>query len=608
MLNGKQRWAFYIRSTPAAQTAEVAAKAADLARIFLAVGLALGSMVSGILIDRGILAGTFGFAANRVILMQRFTFLILCCFLAAAGLSGRADLQAQDATDYVSETSVAALRIRPLPTLQAAGLEYMPVEVAQAWGKQNLGLDVMSVEEIKMVLGLIVTGAPPPVGFVVHLSEDFDPSNINPELLAADGPQQVGDYQAYLIGTPELSFYVHAVDPRTVIVATPSMFEEMMRSKPAKGPLADLIAANPIADNNSQLLFSVSTVRPLLDALMQREAERLPPELQGLGKAHQLVDAVVIENTMQDNMSRAQLELICRDAQAAGELQETVERSIEFARVMLIGEATSSIKGEGRMPDAQRAYVKRIINHVAGLIKPVQDNNRLVLETETSISMAQTGVLVALLLPAVQAARESARRMQAANNLKQIGLGMHNYHTTYNRFPGPAITNDQDERLLSWRVAILPFIEQQALYEQFHLDEPWDSDHNIKLLDKMPAVYAEPSLPLPPGMTVMHAAVGDGLALQHDRDNRIADMTDGTSNTILAVEADGSAAVEWTKPADVEIDMEAPLRKMGHAHPGGFQVLFGDGSVHFISHAIDQELFRSLLTRGGGEVVDRLGF
>ena len=74
--------------------------------------------------------------------------------------------------------------------------------------------------------------------------------------------------------------------------------------------------------------------------------------------------------------------------------------------------------------------------------------------------------------------------MQAVNNLRQIGLGMHNYHATYNRFPGPAITNDKGDRLLSWRVAILPFIEQQALYEQFHLDEPWDSDHNIKLLDR----------------------------------------------------------------------------------------------------------------------------
>jgi prepilin-type processing-associated H-X9-DG protein len=540
--------------------------------------------------------------------MRRFTFLMLCCFLATAGLKGQAVSQAQDATDYVSETSVAALRIRPLPTLQAAGLEYMPVEVAQAWGKQNLGLDVMSVEEIKMVLGLIVPGAPPPIGFVVHLSDDFDPSTINPELLAANGPQQVGDYQAYLIGTPDLSFYVHAVDPRTVIVATPSIFEEMMRSKPGKGPLANLIAANPIADNSTQMLLSVSTVRPLLDAMIQREAERLPPELQGLRKVHQLLDAVVIKNTTQGNMSVAQMELICGDAQAASELQETVERCIEFARVMLIGEATRSVQGKGRMPDAQRAYFTRVINHVAGLIKPVQDNNRLVLETETNVSMAQTGVLVALLLPAVQAARESARRMQAANNLKQIGVAMHNYHASYNRFPGPAITNDQDKRLLSWRVAILPFIEQQALYQQFHLDEPWDSDHNIKLLDKMPAVYAEPSLPLPPGMTVMHAAVGDGLALQHDRDNRIADMTDGTSNTILAVEADGSAAVEWTKPADVEIDMAAPLQKMGHAHPGGFQVLFGDGSVHFISHAIDRELFRALLTRGGGEVVNRGDF
>ena len=163
--------------------------------------------------------------------MRPFSYLILFCFLAAAGPSGTAISQEQGAADYVSEASVAALRIRPVQTLKAAGLEYMPIEVAQAWATQNLGVDLMSIDEIKMVAGFMLPGLPPPVGFVVQLSKDFDPANINPEFLAAEGLQQIGDYQAYLVGTPPVSFYLHAVDPRTVIVASPSMFEEMMKSK-----------------------------------------------------------------------------------------------------------------------------------------------------------------------------------------------------------------------------------------------------------------------------------------------------------------------------------------------------------------------------------------
>ncbi len=97
---------------------------------------------------------------------------------------------------------------------------------------------------------------------------------------------------------------------------------------------------------------------------------------------------------------------------------------------------------------------------------------------ELLVVIAIIGMLVALLLPSVPTAREAARRMQCANNMKQILIGLQNYHDTYNAFP-PAYTVDEDGKPLhSWRVLILPFIEQQALYEQIRLDEPWDSEHN----------------------------------------------------------------------------------------------------------------------------------
>ena len=92
--------------------------------------------------------------------------------------------------------------------------------------------------------------------------------------------------------------------------------------------------------------------------------------------------------------------------------------------------------------------------------------------------------------------------MTASNNLKQLALGIHNFHSAYRKLPA-ARTDENGQPLLSWRVAILPFIEQQALYEQFHLDEPWDSEHNLKLIDQMPATFTDPSLMLPPGMTAV---------------------------------------------------------------------------------------------------------
>src|SRR5438477_2970944 len=112
---------------------------------------------------------------------------------------------------------------------------------------------------------------------------------------------------------------------------------------------------------------------------------------------------------------------------------------------------------------------------------------------ELLVVIAIIAVLIALLLPAVQSAREAARRAQCVHNLKQIGLAMHNYRSANDAFPMPAITDKNGKPLLSWRVAILPFIEQGELYNKFHTDEPWDSPHNKALLKEMPPTYLCPS-------------------------------------------------------------------------------------------------------------------
>ena len=149
-------------------------------------------------------------------------------------------------------------------------------------------------------------------------------------------------------------------------------------------------------------------------------------------------------------------------------------------------------------------------------------------------SPAPAGVAVALLLPAVQAAREAARRAQCVNNLKQIGLALHNYHAANDDFPGRPITDKDGKPLLSWRVAILPYIEQEALYNQFKLDEPWDSPHNKALIA---ADAHDLRLPEPPaaepGMTNYRVFVGRGAPCSTTRRARGSqDVTDGTSNTI----------------------------------------------------------------------------
>ncbi len=181
------------------------------------------------------------------------------------------------------------------------------------------------------------------------------------------------------------------------------------------------------------------------------------------------------------------------------------------------------------------------------------------------------GLYGSLLTPAVFASRSAAHRAQCVNNLKQIGLAHHNYISANNTFPMAAIADKDGKPLLSWRVAILPYIEQQELYNKFKLDEPWDSPNNKPLIKEMPATYLCPDRKNPEaGTTTYRMFVGAGALSEEGQATGLANITDGTSNTILVVES--KDAVPWTKPDDLKFDPEAKpsLFGAGSPHPAGF--------------------------------------
>jgi hypothetical protein len=233
-------------------------------------------------------------------------------------------------------------------------------------------------------------------------------------------------------------------------------------------------------------------------------------------------------------------------------------------------------------------------------IKPEVAGHRVSIDVDLETSTALVGV-------PLRGAREAATRSQCINNLKQIGLAMHNYHCAQSSFP-PAATRDKQGRpLLSWRVLILPYLEQQALYEQFHLDEPWDSPHNKPLAAMMPRVYACPSSSAKlaaEGKTTYLVPLGESTVFTGGEGVKLAEITDGTSNTVLAVDADDDRAVVWTKPDDWEVGPATDKAGLFGKHPGITIVLNGDGSVRAIKATTTPEMLRALVTRSGGEVID----
>jgi RNA polymerase sigma factor (sigma-70 family) len=249
-------------------------------------------------------------------------------------------------------------------------------------------------------------------------------------------------------------------------------------------------------------------------------------------------------------------------------------------------------------------------------------------------------------------AEEARLRRKSANNLRKIGLALHNYHDVYKALPAPAIYSGgpagaeggdaapEGERgapkvsgpgsrppgppgaergprgigapssivaggkpLLSWRVAILPYVEEGGLYRQFKRDEPWDSPHNKKLLAKMPKIFEPVRGPSKvEGGTYYQAFVGTGAGFEPGRKLQLSSFVDGTSNTILVVEA--GQPVPWTKPEDLPYVQDQALPQLGGQFHGHYFTLFADGDVKLISRNADQEMLRRAITRDDGWQID----
>jgi hypothetical protein len=199
--------------------------------------------------------------------------------------------------------------------------------------------------------------------------------------------------------------------------------------------------------------------------------------------------------------------------------------------------------------------------------------------------------------------KAAARRMKTMP-LREIGLAFHNYHDIYNGFPSYCApqSSPEDNKGLSWRVYLLPLLGESALYEEFHLDEPWDSDHNKTLIERMPEIYECEGVEKP-GHSSFHVFTGEGTPFGNEEPIRIANITDGTSNTIMVVQAGPDKADIWTKPSGIEFNSEDPKAALGKLAET-FLILLCDGSVRDVSSEIDDTTLNRPIQHADNEVVD----
>jgi RNA polymerase sigma factor (sigma-70 family) len=204
--------------------------------------------------------------------------------------------------------------------------------------------------------------------------------------------------------------------------------------------------------------------------------------------------------------------------------------------------------------------------------------------------------------PAAQEAREASdqARGPSIKHIKEIMLAFHNYQDVNGHFPPRAIFGADGEPKLSWRVALLPFLDHRALFLAFHQNESWDSPHNKALIARMPEVFTIPSSPAPNGTTRIRLFEGPGTMFDGNRGMTISEITDGTSNTVAVVAA--REAVPWTRPGDLPFLPGNALPGLDDAAEIGVLAGIADGSVRYVRGG-GEDLWKNLITPAGGEVL-----
>lgn len=387
---------------------------------------------------------------------------------------------------------------------------------------------------------------------------------------------------------------VHMVDDRTFVSGQFRDVVRVVKSRKQPEWIGSLDAART---GQALVAMDVNFIRPEIE----RDFTRTPNPMLGMMRPlWQNTEMFILRAAVRDSLDLV-LEGHAANEDSAAEIAQTVKNLLPVAKGLLAG----SQQAVAQAPKEAQTLIQKSImltQQALETTKVTQDG------TIASVTLGADGLGVAtltgLLLPAVKTAREAAMRSQSANNIKQIMLALHNYHDAYRAFPPAVLLGPDGKTKYSWRVAILPFIEQQALYRQYRFDEPWDSEANKKVLAQVPPVYQFPSEKGSQNASYF-GLVGrqTGLGNTPGEGEKLREFTDGTANTIVIVEA--KRDIPWTKPEDIPYADDGDLPKLGGYLPNGWNSGLGDGSVRFISEAVDEEVLRNLFRKDDGNPIDR---
>jgi hypothetical protein len=500
---------------------------------------------------------------------------------------------------YVPRDALIVGAIRPAEVLSQPAFAPLKKAVEMQEGMQEMfGFSVMDVQQATAVFlpkeTRHGTVQPDEGGFVIVLKKPIEQEHLLKKWLRTPETAEFAGQTYYK--TQFRAQHIFFPNDRTIVL---TKSEEKMRRfiiagerGAANANWAD--AWKQVSNSHAAMMMDLERVRPGLNAELQRgpAAAIMGPFAPLWNNGVHAVGGVTAGSELDLKVS-----VVCDGEKGAASVEETVKAMIVLSRNSL-----SSLRAQmSRQNNEEAAMALK----AADMVDEVFDH--LKIETNENVVTATAkigdgaGEMIALLVPAVTQARVAAKRSQSMNNMKQIGLAMHNYHEVHGHLPPAVVIGPDGKTPHSWRVAILPFIEGAELYQAYRMDEPWDSEHNKKLLEQIPGVYRSPSDDEFSTNTSYFVFVGKGTAFESQTGNKFSEFTDGTSNTLMAVET--KKEVPWTKPEDLPFDPAKDVAELGGFYPEGFNALISDGSVKFISESLDEKILKLLIQRNDGQPI-----
>ncbi len=517
-------------------------------------------------------------------------------------------------------------------TIPATGFFVVSVNVAQLWSEETLaglrkglsdaknpllkglkketGFDLADIERITVSVPTFVFGpreSPTPIVFLTA-RKAIDVPKLMKEIKAvpiADArktmpniPEEIAGTSVYLKGESEVFI---AIDERTIGFTgfrgldrdanqLPKFLADLKIGQPAQdGPLADALALAP--KHTVVVGVDFAPLRKALEGAGEVSAEYKP--LVKMAQAERGLLTLDFGKALS-----AKATLTFYDAETPEKVEPAAKEIFDFARAIIGKEA----KDKRRDAETKSVVdpILAFLDAALGKATAKRDGKVLTLTLGGEVDAALKKSLDAF--PAWAAVESD--RVTTSNNLKQIGLAMYNYEAAYGHFPQD-ITDKDGKAILSWRVQLLPYMEQENLWKQFDLTKTWDDEANKGLLEKMPDVYKIPGrAPKDKGYTYFQSfasekAIKDGSPFLVPGVKRSPiNITDGTSNTLMVVE--GTDAVNWMKPGDLAYDPKK-LPKVGK--DGWMYAGFGDGSVRRM-RIPKADVLKALITVNGGDVVN----